>query len=99
MVNTILNEQGITPNEPTPKPIGCEKCKTDEYARGVCKACYTRWLRYGKPECDAVRQTKAKTGKKTLKPIGCDRCKTEPYSRGWCKRCYLRWYFRNRNKK
>lgn len=30
------------------KSIGCDKCKTNHYARGLCKNCYARWLHRGK---------------------------------------------------
>jgi hypothetical protein len=30
------------------KPIGCEKCKTHPYAKGLCRACHSRSFRKGR---------------------------------------------------
>lgn len=87
--------------------IGCDKCETDEYARGLCKACYQRWIYRGKPDL-AIIQPKMVAWQKQgghwpeerLKPIGCEECQRNPRAKGLCRRCYNRqWARRNRREK
>ena len=44
-ISNYRNRKGI---EAYSKPIGCEDCATDPYAKGLCRNCYARNLRKGK---------------------------------------------------
>lgn len=50
-VSKRLTEAGITGNVKRPlTPIGCNNCKIKPVARGLCRTCYTKWIRRGRPE-------------------------------------------------
>lgn len=71
--------------EATCSVAGCDR---DVNARGLCKAHYYRWSRYGDPLGTPL--PRAPRPRKVKPPCTIDGCARPQYGRGWCENHYAR---------
>lgn len=82
IVFRIRRDHGFIPPD---RKIPCDKCKTDHYARGLCRACYA-FAQYHDRKDEFALTTK--NNRTTRRQVPCPDCANSLNTRGLCKTCY-----------